>query len=83
MLFQVIVPGIFSGFQPVPVDLSDSENNGPVKTERENSDRVFLVVSVWWVAFVGLVYAMKSRQLRDWCLRTTHRLSGRGANVQQ
>ena len=47
-----------------------------IRTERETSDQVFLAISVWWVAFVGLVYAMKSRQLRQWylsCLTTaTH-----------
>jgi thiol-disulfide isomerase/thioredoxin len=65
-----------TGSEALPVNLSDPENEGPIRTERETSDQVFLAISVWWVAFVGLVYAMKSQQLRQWylsCLRTTSR----------
>ena len=80
---EIVVPSLIQSFSPcdlgfelLPVNLSDQENEGPIQTERETSDQVFLALSVWWVAFVGLIYAMKSQQLRQWylsCLRTTSR----------
>lgn len=58
-----------SGFQSLEVNLTDPENDWPVPTQRDISDQFFLTFSVWWVAFIAVVYGLKSQILRRRCLQ--------------
>lgn len=56
-----------AGFDPVEVNLTESDRSWPVPTQRDASDQLFLALAVWWVLFIGAVYGMKSRLLRQCC----------------
>ena len=51
------------GFAPrdAVLDLEDEANKQPVPTEREDGDRLPLQLTLWWLAFVALVFVLKSR----------------------